>query len=262
MTRALVTGGASGIGLATVLELTARGHDVWALDLDGDALAAVPAAGHVVADITDHEAAARAAARLEPLDILVNNAGVSVWGTVEDTPIAEQRRLFEILYHGPMNLIHAVLPGMRERGTGVIVNVTSVSGRATQPMLGPYSAAKAALDIVTESLAHEVGHFGVRVVSVAPGRVRTNIGRTRRRFSSNAYRELARQVEAGAAAMAENEANPPETVARVIADAISDTAPRIRYAGSPDAAAWWRARDQGDDAAFRHFVWEQYQLTW
>ncbi len=262
MPRALVTGGGSGIGRATVHELVGRGYEVVALDLDGGSLADLPVAGRVVADVTDEAAVNRAAAEHEPLDVVVNNAGVSLWGTVEDTPLAEQRRLFDILYFGPVNLIKAVLPGMRERGSGAIVNVTSVVARAPHPLTAAYSAAKAALDVFSESLAYEVGHFGIRVVSVAPGRVRSNIGAGRRRFGSDPYRELIEQVERSAAAQSAESGNPPETVARVIAACLADRSERLRYEGTPDVEAWWRTRAEAGDEGYRRFVWKRYGLDW
>jgi NAD(P)-dependent dehydrogenase (short-subunit alcohol dehydrogenase family) len=262
MARALVTGGGSGIGRATVHELARRGHEIVALDLDAASLADLPAAGRVVADITDEATVARAVAELGPVEILVNNAGVSLWGPVEDTPLLEQRRLFDVLYFGPLHLIKAVLPQMRERRSGAIVNVTSVAARAPHPMTAGYSAAKAALDILTEGLAYEVAHFGIRVLSVAPGRVRTNIGATRRRFGSDAYAELVAQVDRGAAAQTAEFGNAPEVVARVIADALADGSARVRYPGTPDAAEWWLARAARDDEGYRRHVWDSYGLDW
>ncbi len=262
MARALVTGGGSGIGRATVFELARRGHEVVALDLDAASLEDLPVVGRLVADVTDEATVARAVADIGPVGILVNNAGVSLWGPVEDTPLQEQRRLFDVLYFGPVHLIKAVLPQMRERRSGAIVNVTSVVARAPHPMTGCYSAAKAALDILTECLAYEVAHFGIRVLSVAPGRVRTNIGATRRRFGSGAYTELVAQVENGAAAQSAEASSDPEVVARVIAGALDDGSTRVRYPGTPDAAEWWQVRAASDDAGYRRHVWDSYRLDW
>src|SRR4029453_7679694 len=110
-----------------------------------------------------------------PVDVLVNNAGIGGATPLELTPEDEHRRMFETNYFGAIRGIQRVLPAMRERRRGVIVNVTSIAGMVTIPNQIPYSASKFALECAGEALAHEVRRFGVRVVNIEPGVVMTNI---------------------------------------------------------------------------------------
>jgi len=167
----LVTGTSTGIGFATALHLAKHGHTVVAtmrnLGKAGPLEAATREQGVRLAvrelDVTDQasidRAMAETRAREGAVDVLVNNAGIGGATPLELTPEAEHRAMFEANYWGPIRMIQAVLPSMRERRAGYIVNVTSIAGRIATPNQIPYSASKHALAAASEALAHEVAAF-------------------------------------------------------------------------------------------------------
>ena len=182
----LVTGCSfpTGFGVHACRELTSRGHVVYAGLLDAERDPAVGALREMGArtipfDVThDDQVAAAVATILEAeghIDALVNNAAFGAIGALEDTRTSTLEHTLEVNLVGPHRLVREVLPTMRERRRGVIVNVGSVNGFIAQPMLGAYSAAKAGLSMYSEILAYEVGHFGIRVHLVEPGGFVTGI---------------------------------------------------------------------------------------
>lgn len=113
--------------------------------------------------------------RAGKIDVLINNAGVGITGPIEETPAEEMRKAFETNYFGPLNVIKAVLPGMRKQGSGLIINVTSIAGYMGLPFRGIYSASKGALEITTEAYRMELKDFGIKMTNIAPGDFATNI---------------------------------------------------------------------------------------
>ncbi len=198
MAIAIVTGSSTGIGLATAVTLARGGHTVYATMRN-------PASGGgEILGITEKEtlpltvlpmdvdddasvkaAVAQVLAQSGRVDVLVNNAGIGIHGSVEELPVAEFKRAMETNFFGALRCIQAVVPGMRERRHGVIVNVSSVAGRFSSAPQAPYSASKWALEAVSEALAQEVKPFGVRVAIVEPGLIatpifgKTQLGRSR-----------------------------------------------------------------------------------
>lgn len=176
---ALVTGASSGIGERTVLDLLDRGLTVYAAARRVERMAAVADAGaRVLAmDVTDdasvQDGVARIIAEAGGVDVLVNNAGYGSYGSVEEVPGAEARRQFDVNLFGLAHLTRLVLPGMRERGRGRIINVSSIAGTLYEPLGAWYHASKAALDRFSDCLRTEVAPFGVRVVTVRPAGIRT-----------------------------------------------------------------------------------------
>ena len=183
MSIALVTGCSSGVGYETALELARRGHRVFAgvrrpdaANELRDAIAAESLDVEVVAlDVCDQASVDRVASHLAGVDILVNNAGIAQFAAVEDQPIDEAERMIATNLVGPLRLIRAVVPGMRARGSGTIVNVSSVSGFVAVPFLGVYSATKFGLEALSEALAHEVQGAGIRVLIIDLGVFDTRI---------------------------------------------------------------------------------------
>src|SRR6516164_280965 len=183
---AVVTGTSTGIGLATSLHLAANGWTVFAgmrnlakaKPLEEAAAARKLPVEVIELDVTSPDSTARAfalAAARGPIDVLVNNAGIGGATPLELVPEDEHRQMFETNYFGAIRCIQAVMPGMRERGRGTIVNVTSIAGRIATANQIPYSASKFALECVGEALAFELRRFGVRVVNVEPGVIMTAI---------------------------------------------------------------------------------------
>jgi NAD(P)-dependent dehydrogenase (short-subunit alcohol dehydrogenase family) len=182
-------------------------------------------------------AVASALAHFGAIDVLVNNAGFSVVGAVEETRDEDLRAIFEPMFFGAVALTRAVLPHMRERRSGTIVQITSVGGVVTAPGFGPYCAAKHALEAVSESLASEVGLHGVRVLIVEPGAFRTSLFGAAFRVmpAMDAYGATAGATRAWAASLAGTQAGDPAKAAKAIADAVALGAPTLRLPLGADA---------------------------
>lgn len=228
MPTILITGCSSGFGLETARLFFERGWDVVATmrTPQSDLL---PASGRLrilPLDVTDPQSIKRAVADAGPIDVLVNNAGFGAPVPIELTPLQTTRALFETNMFGTLAVTQAVLPQMRERRAGVIINVTSTVTLKPLPMVGLYRASKAAVNAFTESLAVEVEPFGIRVRLVLPGRS------PQTHFGANAAPYLHGQdhVDYG------------ELVARVIAMFREDTGP-MTYAPDVAEAIWLAATD-------------------
>ena len=260
----LVTGTSTGIGFATALHLAKHGHTVVAtmrnLAKAGPLESAAREQGVRLVvrelDVTSQASIDRAMAatreREGAVDVLVNNAGIGGATPLELTPEDEHRAMFEANYWGPIRMIQAVLPSMRERRSGCIVNVTSIAGRIATPNQIPYSASKHALAAASEALAHEVAAFGVRVAIIEPGLIQTAIfensaGATR--YDKNSpYRQIMRRNGKQFAAGFRNPGQ-PETVAAAILEAITTDRPRLRYpvGGDAEGIAAGRPRISDED---------------
>jgi len=245
MSVVLVTGCSSGIGLATAVHFARLGHDVHAGVRDPAAATELAAAEPlgvrpVTLDVDDSGSVARAVAevlaRSGRIDVLVNNAGIGGGGPIGDVPVDWVRTLFETNYLGAVRMIQAVLPGMRERRSGAIVNVSSIAGRLAIAGHGHYSAVKHALEAMSEALAQEVVGFGIRVAIVEPGVVVTPIFTKARRFADPAspYAVHVRRLLLFYQ-MQMKTPSQPEDVARVIHEAVTASAPKLRYPVGHDA---------------------------
>jgi NAD(P)-dependent dehydrogenase (short-subunit alcohol dehydrogenase family) len=250
MPVALVTGTSTGIGFATALYLARHGHTVVATMRNLAKAAPLEAAARAESlpvtvrelDVTRRESIDRAMAatveREGVVDVLVNNAGIGGATPLELTPEAEHRAMFEANYWGPIRMIQAVLPAMRERRAGCIVNVTSIAGRVATPNQIAYSASKHALAAASEALAHEVAAFGVRVAVIEPGVIQTaifeNSAGATRYDKTSPYRQIMRRNGKLFAAGFRNPGQ-PETVAAAILEAITTDRPRLRYPVGVDA---------------------------
>ncbi len=174
--RALVTGGISGIGLATAVRLTSDGLDVFVCDVDEEqlAIAAPSVTGAHFLDVSDSAAVDALLDHLAPIDVLVNSAGVvgpnlPIWETSDDG----WARTIAFNLTGTFNTMRAALPQMRERGWGRIVNIASIAGKEGNPNLGAYSASKAGVIGLTKSVGKEVATDGVIVNAIAPAVIAT-----------------------------------------------------------------------------------------
>ena len=228
MARVLVTGASRGLGRALVVELKKRGHAVIATARRIDDLADLEVANKVALDVTDPASVAAAAAAAGAVDVVINNAAITVEGPLEALPMDAVRSVFETNVFGALRVMQAFLPGMRERRSGMIINISSVGGRFAPPLQGVYAASKAALEMLSEALRFEARHFGVRVVVVAPGGIRTGMTERQARFSLGPYAPLVEQVRARFERYAPRGGSPPETIARAIADVIEQDDPPLR----------------------------------
>jgi NAD(P)-dependent dehydrogenase (short-subunit alcohol dehydrogenase family) len=179
----LITGVSSGFGRAFAEAALKDGHTVVGTVRNAEACqdfeAIEPArAKAIILDVSDFDAIAPAIAQVEqavgPIGVLVNNAGYGHEGTLEESPLEDMRRQFDVNVFGAVAMIKAVLPGMRARRTGHIVNITSMGGFITMPGIAYYCGSKFALEGISEVLAQEVVGFGVKVTAVAPGSFRTD----------------------------------------------------------------------------------------
>jgi NADP-dependent 3-hydroxy acid dehydrogenase YdfG len=263
--RVLITGCSTGFGRASAVELTKRGHDVVATARRPESLEDLDVAARLRLDVDDQASVAAAVAEAEPIDALVNNAGFGVAGPIERVPVDEIRRMFETNVLGAVRVIQAVTPGMRARGSGTIVNVTSLAGRVTSPIGGTYAATKHALEAISESLHYEVGHFGIRVRVVEPGFFETGFQGKEPRYGVDdpPYDELERQwAEAFVKLRGGAEPAGAEPVAQVIADAVESTERRLRWPVGADAEMVLAARTTMDDETFEDTMRGVLELEW
>jgi len=242
MQTILITGTSSGYGLETARRFLREGWRVVATMRrpDHSLLPASPGLRILPLDVTREESIAAAVAAAGPIDVLVNNAGIGVVGAFEATPMAHVRKVFETNTFGVMAMCRAVIPGMRERRSGVVVNVTSSVTLTSMPLAAAYTASKQAIEGFTGSLAHELGHFGVRAKLVEPGYAPTT------RFAHNTelriedlvppvYADYAAPIFAAFAAPA---LTTTETdVAEAVWAAVHDGSDRLRFPAGADAVA-------------------------
>lgn len=240
---AIVTGASSGIGMATARALAADGATVYALARRVERMAELRADGirPLSVDVTDDPSMTSAVDRIVEetgrLDVLVNNAGYGSYGAVEDVPISEARRQFEVNVFGLGRMIQLAVPQLRRQGAGTIVNISSMGGKIYTPFGGWYHATKFAVEGLSDALRLELAPFGVRVVVIEPGAIDTEWGGIAadslvQRSGSGAYADRAVPL---AQVFAASEAGPvrasrPELVARTIVRAVNSRHPRPRYA--------------------------------
>lgn len=267
----LITGCSTGIGRATALRLVAAGHPVYATARRPETLTDLETAGCKVlaCDVTD-EASMRAAVEAVEksagaVGALVNNAGYGSEGPVEEVPMEEVRRQFETNVFGLARMCQLVLPGMRRQGFGRIVNISSMGGRMTLPGGGFYHATKYAVEAISDALRFEVRGFGVDVVVIEPGAIKTEFGNTAiDKIDASAasdspyakFREVLKDqirgfYEGPMAALAAD----ADAVAKTIEKAITARRPRTRYVITAGAHMMIGMRrvlpDRGWDAAMR-----------
>lgn len=174
--KALVTGGASGIGAAIAARLAAEGAEVWVGDIDSEGAQQIAAEvnGHaLLLDVTDPEAAKAAVEATGTLDILVNNAGTDEFGFFTYTTPEQWRRVLDVNLGGVLNCTHAALPGMQEAGYGRIVSLSSEAGRVGSKGSAVYSAAKGGIVAFMKAIARENARYGITANSIAPGPIET-----------------------------------------------------------------------------------------
>ena len=259
---ALVTGASSGIGEVTALRLQDAGYTVYAAARRTERMAGLAERGVTVMamDLTDDETITAGVEKILAesgrIDLLVNNAGYGSFGAVEDVPIAEARRQFEVNVFGLARLIQLVTPGMRERRQGRIINISSIGGKIYEPLGGWYHATKFAVEGLSDCLRIELAGFGIRVVLVEPGPILTEWNAIARQsmLASSAgtpYETQARSVARTLTAADDpRTGSRPDAVAQVILRAATARRPRARYAAGKGAAVILAARKVLPDRAF------------
>jgi NAD(P)-dependent dehydrogenase (short-subunit alcohol dehydrogenase family) len=261
--RVLITGAARAIGEATAKELTARGHHVVATARDPELLETVEASQRIELDVRDESSIRRALAASGELDAVVNNAGISTKGPLEDYPIQGLRDALDTNAVGPLRLLQPLLPSWRARGSGVIVNVSSVQGRIPTPLEGAYAASKHALEAISETLHYELGHFGIRVVIVQPGYVSPGMKDAGEHPGPDVYGELWEQWNNVSSTLTgPSGRSDPSIVAAAIADALEDPDTPLRVEVGADAETVLAVRRELDDASFEATMRATLGLTW
>jgi NAD(P)-dependent dehydrogenase (short-subunit alcohol dehydrogenase family) len=265
----LITGCSAGFGRALTEAAVAAGDTVVATARRPESLAALHAGGGgqvvpMALDVTDPAAIDRVVAatieRFGRIDVLVNNAGHGSVGAVEELTMGELRDLFEVMFFGAVGLTKAVLPHMRERGAGAIVQISSMGGQMAMPGFGAYCGAKFALEGLSEALVDEVAPFGIRVLVVEPGAFRTEFGGQRMHRSRvvDAYRVSTGATRAAVDGMDGTQPGDPAKAARAILEVLDAEAPPLRLALGRDAVEAVRAKH----ARLRHDLetWETLSL--
>lgn len=234
MKSVLITGASSGIGKAIAMRLHAAGHKVYGSSRNPEKYPDVPFT-LLELDVNKPETIARAlhqiAAAGDTVSVLVNNAGKGIAGALEEIPEGEAKAVFDTNFFGPVSLIKAVLPAMRQQKSGLIINITSMAGYMGLPYRSLYSATKSALEIACEALSMEVKPFGVEIVTIAPGDFATNIAAGRYHAPlvadspyfegySTALEMMNQQVDKGA---------DPDEIAKMVESIMRKGAGKIHY---------------------------------
>src|SRR3954464_1533428 len=272
-TTVLITGCSSGIGHATAERLVAAGWTVYATARKPETLADLEGRGcrTLALDVTDEASMQAAVAAVEAehgaVGALVNNAGYSQSGAIETVPMEKVRAQFETNVFGVVRLCQLVLPAMRRRRAGKIVNLSSMGGRLVFPGGGFYHASKYAVEAISDALRFEVRGFGVDVILIEPGLIRTSFGETSVAGVAEAGEGLADYAQFNAHVARATEratqrssplgrlGGPPDAVAKVIEKALHAHRPRARYTVTPSAKLLIAQRavmpDRGWDAVMR-----------
>jgi NAD(P)-dependent dehydrogenase (short-subunit alcohol dehydrogenase family) len=260
MSNIVITGASRGIGLATAVELARAGHSVVATmrnPEESPELSEVAAKDRLPIriekmDVDSDESVGQAFERIlsvAPVDVLVNNAGIEQMGAIEETALAAFRQCMETNYFGAIRCIQAVARQMRERGSGIIINMSSVGGKISMSPMAPYSASKFALEALSEALAQELKAFGVRVVVVQPGIIDTRMARNIEGIgSSPVYPQVRRCAAMFEGTMAAG-AGQPEVVAQKVREIVESGTVQFRHPVGPDSEPFlgWR-RSMNDEA--------------
>jgi NAD(P)-dependent dehydrogenase (short-subunit alcohol dehydrogenase family) len=277
---AVVTGSSSGIGFETALLLARSGFHTYATMRNLEKSKNITEIANteklplqvVQLDVNDDISVKNAidkivAAENKRIDVLVNNAGYGLFGPLEDISIEEIKAQFETNFFGVIRVTQQVLPAMRKQNSGgsTIVNVSSVGGRIGIPVLSAYQSTKFALEGLSESMSYELEPFGIRVVIIEPGFIRTNIinsstSAEKALDSKSPYFSLTQKVKNHFKSMMENASSPPEEVAKVILQAITSENPQLRYTVGNDAATIIQARMNMSDNEFKKMIIQNFSL--
>jgi NAD(P)-dependent dehydrogenase (short-subunit alcohol dehydrogenase family) len=245
----LVTGATDGLGRATALLLAERGYRVFAGGRNADRRTALGQIARerglpleaLELDVCDDASVNACVSEIErragPVDILVNNAGIAIAAVIEEISLADLRKQYETNIFGVVRTTQRVLPLMRQRRRGRIINMSSIAGKISSPVLGPYSSSKHAVEAISDSMRLEVYPFNIFVVLIEPGYIETSINRTASELSSayagaaerRPYRAVYAAFLGGWEKTRQASKDRPEDCARVVLRAIEETPPRPRY---------------------------------
>lgn len=258
----LITGASSGMGKVTAQTLIKNGYVVYGAARRVENMRnLIDMGGHAIGmDITDDSQIEKAVARIlseqGQIDVLINNAGYAVYGAVEQVPIEDARRQFDVNLFGLATLTQKILPIMRKQKAGHIINITSIGGKVYTPLGAWYHATKHALEGWSDCLRVETAQFGVKVSIIEPGAIQTEFsdvmaGPMAELSKGGPYEALARAIEAGNKKYYNGApSNSPQVIADVILKAIKSANPKTRYAAGKMAKATLFMRRWMSDKAF------------
>ena len=266
---AVVTGTSSGIGFETALALAREGYYTYATMRDTAKSDKIKELGKkdnlkisvLELDVDDESSVKNAIRKIldqkQRIDILVNNAGWGLWGCVEDVSVDEFKAQFDTNFFSIIRLIQEVGPTMRTQGSGKIINISSVAGRIGFPASPAYISSKFALEGLSECLRLEMAPFGVDVVIIEPGVIKTNflnpVKLAKKSESDTAYRDITSRVVSGVKMMAEMGTHPKE-VADAVVKSIKDDKPLPRYIVGNDASMFLEAKKNKTDIEFENYL--------
>ena len=266
---AVVTGASSGIGFETALALAKEGYYTYATMRDtkkSDKIKELGQKDNLKIDVleldVDDEGSVKTAMKKildekQRVDVIVNNAGWGLWGCVEDVSVDEFKAQFETNFFSIIRLIQEVGPAMRKQGSGKIVNISSVAGRIGFPASPAYISSKFALEGLSESLRLEMSPFGIDVIIIEPGVIKTNflnpVKLAKKSESDTAYRDITAKVVSGVKMMAEM-GTPAKEVADTIVKSIKDDKPLPRYIVGNDASMFLEAKKGKTDIEFENYL--------
>ena len=268
----VITGASSGIGKATALYLLEKGHKVYGLARRVDKMGDIIKKGGVAKemDVTNHQQVKEVISSIikteGSIDVLINNAGYSIYGPIEDTSYEMAKQQFEVNLFGLVEVTKAVLPIMRKQKAGIIFNMSSMGGKIYMPLMGWYGATKWALEGWSDVLRLEVKQFGIKVVIIEPGMVKSELAENTllhaAESKNSAYSELKKTILAGLV----NTFNPdassdPIVVAKVIEKAMDSADPETRYPVGNMAKENIETRASMSDKAYDALVMEQLQTA-
>ncbi len=271
---AVVTGSSSGIGFETSVLLAKNGFQTYATARNPEKSQALTDIARdnglpiqilqldVTSDKSVNDAVRRISLESKRIDVVVNNAGYALVGALEDSSIDEIKAQFETNLFGAIRVIQAVLPTMRNQRGGRIVNLSSMGGRIAIPFDSSYHGTKFALEGLSESLQYEVEQFGIKIILIEPGAIKSNFFNSLK-MASNAQRpnspyvQMIQKLNAGFSSIVEN-APPPLEVAKVILKAVTSEEPELRYTVGDDAAAMIQAKISMSDAEFGKLMKKQF----
>ena len=266
---AVVTGASSGIGFETALTLAREGYYTYATMRDTTKSDKIKELGKkenlkidvLELDVDDENSIKTAIKKIldekQRIDVVVNNAGWGLWGCVEDVSVDEFKKQFETNFFSIIRLIQEVCPTMRTQGSGKIINISSVAGRIGFPASPAYISSKFALEGLSESLRLELSPFGVDVIIIEPGVIKTNffnpVKLAKKSESGTAYKDITVKVISGVKMMAEM-GTPPKEVADAIIKSINDDKPLPRYIVGNDASMFLEAKKSKTDIEFENYL--------
>lgn len=267
----LITGASSGIGKVTAQRFQRDGWNVVATmrtPSDGANLELLDRVQILRLDVTDQasieEAVSATIARHGAIDVLVNNAGYGAYGPLEAFDDARIRKQFDTNVFGMLAVTRTVLPYMRRRGSGMVINVSSIGGNMTFPLGTLYHGSKFAIEGLSEALHYELESIGIRVKVIEPGIVRTDFGGRSLDFANDPslteYQPIVGKFM-GAMAEMSSQAVEPSVIAEVVLTAATDGAPTLRYPAGPDAETMLANRKRLDDATFIGGIKAQMNLA-